>query len=101
MSRAVWTPLAESELEDILFYIAYQDRRPETGEKIYYEIRDAIERHAQSRLPGREHPDAPEGWRYIQCKRWLIFYQAHPEGIEIMRVIDAVRDLPKQLPKGQ
>jgi len=101
MSRAVWTPLAESELEDILFYIAHQDRQPETGEKIYYEIRDAVDEHAQSQLSGREHPEAPEGWQYIRWKRWLLFYQSHPAGIEIMRVIDAVRDLPNQLPKGQ
>jgi len=100
MPHAVWTPLAESELDDLLFYIAHQDGRPETGEKIFYEIRDAVDKHAQSQLSGREHPDAPEKWRYIQCKRWLIFYQPHPSGIEIMRVIDAVRDLPKQLPKG-
>jgi hypothetical protein len=26
----------------------------------------------------------------------LIFYQPHPEGIEIMRVIDGSRDLPRQ-----
>ena len=95
--QAVWTPVAESELDDILYYIAYQDRRPETGERIYYGIRHIVEKHAQSQLPGRIHPNAPEGWYYIRFKRWLIFYHPHPEGIEIMRVIDGVRDLPRQL----
>ncbi len=94
-------PLLSPNLRTSFFYIANQDRRPETGEKIYYEIRNLVDKHAQSQLSGREHPDAPGGWRYIQCKRWLIFYQAHPAGIEIMRVIDAVRDLPKHLPKDQ
>jgi len=42
-------------------------------------------------------PDTPEGWFYFRVKRWLIFYQPHSDGIEVMRVIDGARDLPKQL----
>ncbi len=55
--QAVWTPLAEAELDDILYYIAYQDRRPETGERIYYQIRDTVNNHAHQQLPGRVHPN--------------------------------------------
>ena len=97
MSQAVWTPVAESDLDDILFYIAFIDRNPATGERIYYEIRDRAIEQAEKALPGHQHPNAPEGWRYLQHKRWLIFYQPHPEGIEVMRVVDAVRDLPREL----
>jgi plasmid stabilization system protein ParE len=32
-----------------------------------------------------------------EAKRWLIFYQPHPDGIEVLRVVDAVRDLPRQI----
>ena len=46
MAGVVWTPVAESDLDDILFYISFVDRRPATGEKIYYEIRDRIAEHA-------------------------------------------------------
>ena len=42
MRQVIWTPIAESEFEDILFYIAIIDRRPETAERIYYEIRDRV-----------------------------------------------------------
>ena len=97
MPRAVWTPIAESELDDILFYISLVDRRPATGERIYYEVRDQVADHAAQELPGQRHPDAPEGWLYLRHKRWLIFYQPHPEGIEVLRVVDSVRDLPHQL----
>jgi len=97
MAGVVWTPVAESDLDDILFYIAFVDRRPATGERIYYEIRDRVAEHAARQLPGQRHPDAPDGWLYLRYKRWLIFYQPHEDGIEIMRVIDAVRDLPRQL----
>jgi len=97
MSRALWTPVAESDLDDILFYIAFADRSPATGERIYYEIRDKVTEHAVKKLPGQRHTDAPAGWLYLKHKRWLIFYQPHPDGIEVMRVINAVRDLPRHL----
>jgi plasmid stabilization system protein ParE len=57
-------------------------------------LRDSADRQAAQRLPGHKHPDAPEDWLYIKHKRWLIIYKPHPEGIEVMRVVDAVRDLP-------
>jgi len=97
MSRAVWTPVAESDLDDILFYIAFVDRRPATGERLYFELRDRVAEHAERQLPGHEHPSAPQGWLYFTHKRWLIFYKPNSEGIEVMRVVDAVRDLPRHL----
>ena len=97
MARAIWTPVAESDLDDILFYIAFIDRRPATGEWLYYEIRDRVAQYAEQELPGHAHPDAPAGWRYLKHKRWLIFFQSHPDGIEVMRVVDSVRDLPRHL----
>jgi len=46
MPGVVWTPVAESDLDGILFYISVVDRRPATGERIYYEIRDCVLEHA-------------------------------------------------------
>jgi plasmid stabilization system protein ParE len=53
--------------------------------------------YAVSGAPRISHPDAPEGWFYFRHKRWLVFYREHSEGIEVMRVIDATRDLPRHL----
>ena len=97
MPRVVWTPVAESDLDDILFYIGIIDRSPVTAERIYFEIRDRVAEHAEQESPGHKHPDAPDGWLYLRHKRWLIFYRQLADGIEIMRVIDAVRDLPRRL----
>ncbi|REK17731.1 MAG: hypothetical protein DWQ37_05680 [Planctomycetota bacterium] len=47
MSRAVWTPVAESDLDEILFYIAFVDRSPATGERIYFEIRNRVAAKAE------------------------------------------------------
>ncbi len=96
MPNAVWTPLAEAELDEILFHIAIVDGRQLTAEKNYYEIRKATNRHAQKQLPGRTHPAAPPDWCFFHHKRWFIFYRIHPEGIEVMRIIDVAMDLPRQ-----
>jgi plasmid stabilization system protein ParE len=97
MARAVWTPLAILELEDILFYIRLVDGRPETSRRIGEELRDYVDQHANEKRAGQKHPLAPDDWSYLIFKRWLVFYRPHPEGIEILRVIDAVRDLPALL----
>jgi plasmid stabilization system protein ParE len=94
MPRALWTPHAERELDDILFHISVRDRRPTTGEQVYSEIRQLCDEYAQHDAPRHVHPVAPPGWYYVRHKRWLIFYQLHPAGIEVMRVIDGSRDLP-------
>lgn len=97
MARVVWTPVAEADLDELLFYIAFVDRRPVTGEGLYFEIRDRIAAHVENNLPGHEHQHAPKGWLYLKHKRWLIFYQPRADGIEVMRVVDAARDLPRHL----
>ena len=97
MAHAVWTPLAELEVEEILFYIRIVDGRPETARRIGEALRDCADQQATQRMVGQKHPDAPEGWFYVRYKRWLIFYKPHPQGIEAMRVVDAVRDLPSVL----
>jgi plasmid stabilization system protein ParE len=48
-------------------------------------------------MAGQKHSDAPDSWRNVKHKRWLIFYQLHADGIEVMRVVDAVRDFPNVL----
>jgi plasmid stabilization system protein ParE len=95
MSQVHWTPVAQSDLDDILYYVARVDRKPATGEQIFFEIRDAVAEHAEKRRPGHRHPEAPQGWLYLKHKRWLVFYRSDARGIEVMRVIDAVRDLPR------
>lgn len=97
MPRALWTPHAERELDDILYHISVRDRRPLTGEHIYYEIRQLADQYAEPDAPRHAHPRAPADWFYFLHKRWLVFYKIHAEGIEVMRVIDGVRDLPSLL----
>ncbi len=97
MARAVWTPVAENDLEEILFQIRVVDNRPLTARRNGEAIHLAVNDRAATDVPGQVHPAAPPGWVYFRFKRWLIFYQPHPQGIEVLRIIDGVRDLPKHL----
>jgi plasmid stabilization system protein ParE len=97
MRRALWTPIAERELDEILFYISVRDRRPATGQRIYYEIREMADSYTQPDAVRNVYPNTPPSWFYFLHKRWLIFYRLHADGIEVMRVVDGSRDLPSVL----
>jgi len=98
MPHALWTPHAAGELDDILFHIAVRDRRPATGEQIYFEIRRLADEFASPNAVRHVLPGSPAGWYYFRHKRWLAFYQLHAEGIEVLPIIDGSRDLPAVLP---
>ena len=94
MAHALWTPLAENDLEEILFQIRVVGERPETARRIGELIRDDTNARANMDVPGQIHPAAPTGWFHFRLKRWLIFYQPRSEGIEVLRVLDGARDFP-------
>jgi len=96
MATVIWAPLAEAELEDILYYIGVECHRPMTAERIGIEIREAVEHHLRIGSPARNHPNLPDGWSYLKFKRWLIAFEHDDNGIAVQRIVDASRDLPEQ-----
>jgi plasmid stabilization system protein ParE len=97
MPSAFWAPKAEQDLEEILYYVRVTAGHPLAAERIGREIFAAAQRQATLPTPGSRHLAAPAEWRDFRLKRWLVFFQPHSQGIEIMRVVDAVRDLPRVL----
>lgn len=95
MARAQWTSFAEQELEEIVYYLGVLQGRPETAEKIAREIRDLADSLAEQPQSGHRHPDFPSTWQYSLHKRWLIIYLERRQGITVIRVVDATRDLPQ------
>jgi plasmid stabilization system protein ParE len=69
---------------------------PETARRIGEEFRALTQRHLVHPA-GHAHPTSPAGWLYLKHRRWLVFFRPHPDGIEIMRVVDATRDVPATL----
>ena len=98
MAHAVWTSLAEAELEDIIYHIAVEHGQPLTADRIAREIRQRANWFADHAEVGHRHVDFPRGWLYFLHKRWLVLNQPHEEGIEVLRIIDASREFTRLLP---
>src|SRR5436853_4976246 len=53
--------LAERELDDLLYYIAHEDRRPATGERLYYQIKSLAESYGRADAPRHKYSDDTPG----------------------------------------
>ena len=95
MPEALWTPFAEAELEDILYYLAVEDKQPVRAERIAVEIRERATRVASTQAIWQRHPDLPPSWYYSLHKRWIIVFRERVKGIEVLRVIDGARDFTR------
>ncbi len=94
MAEVKWTSVAERDLEDISFYIAFEDRRPATAERIVDEVQRAAELYATQPEMGSLAPELGEEFRTFSYKRWVVIYEPIPDGILIRAVIDSARDYP-------
>jgi Plasmid stabilization system protein len=97
MTKIRWTPQAINDLDNILDYISDANMSPNVAIKIHREMKDRIHLIAMKNEAGHHHHLTSDSWRYILFKRWLVFFRRYSWGIEIQRVIDASRDLPKHL----
>ena len=69
--RAVWTQLAEQDLADIAFHIAYRDNRPRVAQKIVEEFKSTSDIYAGEPESGKSRSDLGEGYRTFLHKRWV------------------------------
>jgi len=75
MATAIWTRNAVQDIEEIVYYIAVCDRRPETAERNVREIKEKAEVYADQPTLGQSRPDLVDGLYCGRHKRWLIFYE--------------------------
>ena len=101
MAQALWTPRAEKHLEDIAYYIAVDDGRPITAEKIVREIQDKCELYARNPLMGEARPELGDKLRAFPHKRWIIVYYPLDDGIVVEAVFDGARDYPRLFRRGE
>lgn len=101
MARTLWTPRAEKHLEDIAYYIAVDDGRPLTAEKIVREIRDKCELYARNPLLDEARRDLGSNFHVFSHKRWVIVYYPLDDGIVVEAVFDGARDYPRLFQRGE
>ena len=95
MSRAEWTPDAKRDIDEIAYYIAIKDGRPQVARKNIEAIIAKAAAFADMPEAGQTHQALPKGSRYRRHKRWAIVYEQRDFGIVVTRVVDCSRDFPR------
>ena len=84
-------PLAEQDLVEIYTYISGDN--PIAAEKLVRSINDKCESLARNPMIGRSRPELREGLRSFPYGAYLILYRIVDDGVEIVRVVHAARNL--------
>lgn len=97
--RLVIKPLAEQDLEVIGDYIARDN--PAQAVAFVGELREKCRRIADNPLGYRERPELAPGLRSCAHGNYVIFFDALPDVVEVVRVLHSARDLPTMLSEDQ
>jgi plasmid stabilization system protein ParE len=94
-AKAVWTPDAESDLEEIVYYISVKEGRPAVAEQVAHSLKAECDRRAVApHAAERETRLGPECRRFT-FKRWVVLYRPWREGIAVLRIVDGSRDFDR------
>ena len=95
MPRLIRTPAAEDDLQEIAHYIAVEQGRPQTAERVIDDLIAKCGEYAASPLVGTAAKTLGADYRLFHFKRWVIIYRPLVDGIEVMRIVDGARDYPR------
>jgi toxin ParE1/3/4 len=94
MATLTFSPLAESDLNDILDFIARD--KPEAAIRWVDKIRETCAFLAENPEIGERRPEFKTGqFRSSLVGRYVIFYRPILDGVEIARVVVGSRDIRK------
>jgi toxin ParE1/3/4 len=92
MTRALFAPAAEADLEEIVDYIAADN--PAAASEFVGRLEDLAVRLAETPGMGRPRPEFLPGLRSFKLGRYLVFYRVAAGGIEVVRVLHGARHFP-------
>lgn len=95
MARLLFSPLAEGDLDDIVSYIRNDD--PFAARRWFDDIVRKCRLLCANPQIGRARNFLRPGLLAAPMANYLIIYRPVPGGIEIIRVVDGRRDLPRIL----
>lgn len=101
MGRLEWTTRSRRDVDDIYDYIARGDNRPATADKFIDDLGAACASYAEAfasgSLIGAPQPKWGDDAQCFTHKRWVVIFRPIVGGIEILRVVDGSRDIPRLL----
>lgn len=88
----VWSEEALEDLDQVWVYYL-RAAGPETAEKMVRDIYAGAQLLAEHPLVGRSRGEVRAGLRSLQLSLHVLFYRTLERGIQIVRILDARRDL--------
>lgn len=98
MAEVTLAPQAEQDLLEIWLYVA--DDQPMHADRFLDRIETAAQRLAEFTEIGTERPELGEELRSFPVERYMLYFRPHPDGIEVVRVLHASRDIWRHLGSG-
>ena len=92
MTRAIFAPAAEADLETMVDYIAADN--PAAADELVTRLEDLAARLAETPGMGRARFDLLPNLRSFRLGRYLLFYRVTSSAIEVVRVLHGARDFP-------
>ena len=89
--RVLKRPLAESDLDDIWWYIAQEN--PEAADRLLDRIEERCRALARFPEMGVSREELMPGLRSLPIGNYVIFYLPIEHGIDIVRVLPGMRDI--------
>jgi toxin ParE1/3/4 len=89
--RVSKTRLAEQDLDDIWFHIAFDNI--EAADRVLDEIAEACGLLARHKQTGRARPELAPDLRSFPIKRFILFYRPDVNGIELVCALEGARNV--------
>ncbi|CAN5810800.1 type II toxin-antitoxin system RelE/ParE family toxin [soil metagenome] len=93
MATVVYSPQSIKDLAEIWDYVAHGS--PEQADKLIERFRLKLQYLAQYNLLGRPRPELADHCRSAPVGRYGIYYRPIEDGIELLRLIHASRDIKR------
>jgi toxin ParE1/3/4 len=91
MKRFTYTPRADADLDAITDYFA--EHNPDAGIRLLDAITARCRILARNPRSGRDRSDLAPGVRTAVVDRYVIFFRASANGIDVLRVLHGSRDI--------
>lgn len=92
MPNIFWRPEAEDDLLEIWLFIA--EDSPQNADQYVDYIKKRCENLAEFPDVGRDREELAPGLQSFPIDNYVLFYKAIDDGIDIVRVLNAARDIP-------
>ena len=97
MGKLLLTPAARQSIFDLARYVAQQSQSRSIALELVDMIMNRCKRYAEFPKMGQVKNFLPDGVRYFQVRSYIVVYQPREDGIVVLFVSHASRNIPSVL----